>query len=189
MFPYVPICRVVAKPQRRAFANCRIKNSKTRLSRRVVPLQAKAVEALDRLPAAENPILFANARGGRIDFRIFGRRHWRPAQIAAGIEPIRGLYDLQSSPACARAGRCGRNDSRQAETSEDCRVQACGPADSRPRQRDHQKAECPVDRRDGIADANTTALLKHRLRGLGAPSRAQKRARGFKPSYLRRSSA
>jgi hypothetical protein len=24
-----------------------------------------------------------------------GRRHWRPAQIAAGIEPIRGLYDLR----------------------------------------------------------------------------------------------
>ena len=24
-----------------------------------------------------------------IDFRVFGRRHWRPAQIAAGIEPIR----------------------------------------------------------------------------------------------------
>jgi integrase len=72
---------------RRAFANGRIKNTKTRLSTRTVPLQAKAVEALDRLPASVNPILFPNARGGRIDFRVFGRRHWRPAQIAAGIEP------------------------------------------------------------------------------------------------------
>ena len=80
---------------RRAFANGRIKNTKTRLSTRAVPLQAKAVKALDRLPASVNPILFPNARGGRIDFRVFGRRHWRPAQIAAGVEPIRGLYDLR----------------------------------------------------------------------------------------------
>jgi integrase len=80
---------------RRAFANGRIKHTKTRLSTRAVPLQAKAVEALDRLPASVNPILFPNARGGRIDFRVFGRRHWRPAQIAAGVEPIRGLYDMR----------------------------------------------------------------------------------------------
>ena len=80
---------------RRAFANGRIKDTKTRLSTRAVPMQAKAVEALDRLPASANPILFPNARGGRIDFRIFGRKHWRPAQVAADIEPIRGLYDLR----------------------------------------------------------------------------------------------
>ena len=55
---------------RRAFANGRIKNTKTRLSTRAVPLQAKAVEALDRLPASVNPILFPNAGGGRIDFRV-----------------------------------------------------------------------------------------------------------------------
>jgi hypothetical protein len=91
---------------RRAFANGRIKNTKIRLSTRAVPLQAKAVEALDRLPASVNPILFPNARGGRIDFRVFGRRHWRPAQIAAGIEPIRGLYDLRHTYAtfALRAG-------------------------------------------------------------------------------------
>jgi integrase len=91
---------------RRAFANGRIKNTKTRLSTRAVPLQAKAVEALDRLPASANPILFPNARDGRIDFRVFGRRHWRPAQIAAGIDPIRGLYDLRHTYAtfALRAG-------------------------------------------------------------------------------------
>ena len=91
---------------RRAYANGRIKNTKTRLSTRAVPLQAKAVEALDRLPASVNPILFPNARGGRIDFRIFGRRHWRPAQIAAGVEPIRGLYDMRHTYAtfALRAG-------------------------------------------------------------------------------------
>src|SRR6266496_4935319 len=91
---------------RRAFANGRIKNTKTRLSTRAVPLQAKAFEALDRLPASVNPILFPNARGGRIDFRVFGRRHWRPAQIAADVEPIRGLYDLRHTYAtfALRAG-------------------------------------------------------------------------------------
>jgi integrase len=90
---------------RRGFANGRIKNTKTRLSTRAVPLQAKAVEALDRLPASVNPILFQNARGCRIDFRVFGRRHWRPAQIADGIEPIRGLYDLRHTYATFRAPR------------------------------------------------------------------------------------
>ena len=78
---------------RRAFANGRLKNTKTRLSTRAVPLQAIALEALDRLPASENPILFPNSRGGHIDFRSFGRRHWKPAQVAAGIEPLRHLYD------------------------------------------------------------------------------------------------
>jgi Phage integrase family len=80
---------------RRAYANGRLKHTKTRLSTRAVPLQAKALEALDRLPASDNPILFSNVRGGRIDFRIFGRKHWRPAQSKAGIDPVRGLYDLR----------------------------------------------------------------------------------------------
>ena len=91
---------------RRAYANGLLKHTKTRLSNRAVPLQAKALEALDRLPASDNPILFPNARGGRIDFRIFGRKHWRPAQIKAGIEPVRGLYDLRHTYAtfALRAG-------------------------------------------------------------------------------------
>ncbi len=91
---------------RRAYANGRLKHTKTRLSTRAVPLQAKAIDALDRLPVSDNPILFPNARGGRIDFRIFGRKHWRKAQTAAGIEPLRGLYDLRHTYAtfALRAG-------------------------------------------------------------------------------------
>jgi len=91
---------------RRAYANGRLKHTKTRLSTRVVPLQAIALEALDRLPPSENPILFPNSRGGRIDFRNFGRRHWKPAQTAAGIEPLRHLYDLRHTYAtfALRAG-------------------------------------------------------------------------------------
>ena len=71
-----------------------------------MPLQAKAFEALDRLPRSESEILFSNARGGRIDFRSFGRRHWKPAQRAAGTEPLRDLYDLRHTYAtfALRAG-------------------------------------------------------------------------------------
>ena len=91
---------------RRAYANGRLKSTKTRLSNRAVPLQAKALEALDRLPLSESEILFPNARGGRIDFRSFGRRHWKPAQKAAAIEPSRDLYDLRHTYAtfALRAG-------------------------------------------------------------------------------------
>jgi integrase len=59
------------------------------------------------LPASDNPILFpADMRGRRIDFRIFGRKHCWPAQIKAGIDPIRGLYDLRHTYAtfALRAG-------------------------------------------------------------------------------------
>jgi len=91
---------------RRAFANGRLKHTKTRLSTRAVPLQAIALDALDRLPPSENPILFPNSRGGHIDFRSFGRRHWKPAQTTAGIEPLRHLYDLRHTYAtfALRAG-------------------------------------------------------------------------------------
>jgi integrase len=91
---------------RRAYANGRLKHTKTPLSTRAVPLQAIALEALDRLPRSENPILFPNSRGGRIDFRSFGRRHWKPAQMKAGIEPLRHLYDLRHTYAtfALRAG-------------------------------------------------------------------------------------
>jgi len=91
---------------RRAYANGRLKHTKTRLSTRAVPLQLIALEALDRLPDSENPILFANSRGGRIDFRSFGRRHWKPAQTAVGIQPLRHLYGLRHTYAtfALRAG-------------------------------------------------------------------------------------
>src|SRR5712691_6710434 len=91
---------------RRAYANGRLKHTKTRLSNRAVPLQAKALAALDRLTRSENPILFPNMRGGRIDFRSFGRHHWKPAQTIVGIQPLRHLYDLRHTYAtfALRAG-------------------------------------------------------------------------------------
>jgi integrase len=92
---------------RRAYANGRVKHPKTRLSRRAVPLQAIALDALDRLqPCAESPLLFPNARGGYLDFRNFNRRQWKPVQKSVGIEPPRGLYDLRHTYAtfALRAG-------------------------------------------------------------------------------------
>jgi integrase len=91
---------------RRAYANGRLKHTKTRLSNRAVPLQAIALDALDRLAPSENPILFPNSRGGRIDFRSFGRRHWKPVQTTVGIQPLRHLYDLRHTYAtfALRAG-------------------------------------------------------------------------------------
>jgi len=87
---------------RRAFANGRIKQTKTRLSTRAVPLQAKAVEALDRLPASVNPILFPNARGGRIDFRVFGR----PTSPATAANTLsRSWTRLRSSGPWTLGGR------------------------------------------------------------------------------------
>jgi integrase len=92
---------------RRAYANGRVKQTKTRLSRRAVPLQAIALEALDRLqPRGQSPLLFPNARGGYLDFRNFNRRQWKPVQRAVGIEPLRDLYDLRHTYAtfALRAG-------------------------------------------------------------------------------------
>ena len=64
---------------RRAYANGRVKQTKTRLSRRAVPLQAIAFEALDQLRSGQDgPLLFPNSRGGYLDFRNFNRRHWKP---------------------------------------------------------------------------------------------------------------
>jgi hypothetical protein len=77
-----------------------------RLRQRAAQAHQDTTEALDRLPHSENEILFPNARGGRIDCRSFGRRHWKPAQRAAGIQPLRGLYDLRHTYAtfALRAG-------------------------------------------------------------------------------------
>jgi integrase len=92
---------------RRAYANGRVKQTKTRLSRRAVPLQATALEALDQFrPWRDSPLLFPNSRGGYLDFRNFNRRHWKPVQKTLGIEPLRDLFDLRHTYAtfALRAG-------------------------------------------------------------------------------------
>jgi integrase len=56
----------------------------------------RALEALERLPARPNTrLLFPAPRGGYLDLHNFRRRVWKPAQRAAGIEPMRRPYDLR----------------------------------------------------------------------------------------------
>jgi integrase len=91
---------------RRAYANGRLKNTKTRRSTRAVPLQAIALQALDRLPRSGSQLLFPSPRGGHVELHNFRGRHWRPAQLAAGIEPLRRPYGLRHTYAtfALRAG-------------------------------------------------------------------------------------
>jgi integrase len=80
----------------RAFSKGRLTGPKTEASRRAVPLQAKALAALDQLPQLDpNDLLFPAERGGYIDLHNFRNRDWKPAQIAAGVEPFRRIYDLR----------------------------------------------------------------------------------------------
>jgi integrase len=69
---------------------------KTETSRRAVPLQTIAVEAIERqLSSGQSSLVFAAERGGYLDLHNFRNREWKPAQIAAGIEPLRRIYDLR----------------------------------------------------------------------------------------------
>jgi integrase len=82
---------------RRTFRNGRIKAPKTKASLRAVPLQAIALAALDELPRHDPacPLLFPSTNGGYFDLHNFRNRSWRPAQKAAGITPLRRVYDLR----------------------------------------------------------------------------------------------
>jgi integrase len=91
---------------RRQLVRGHLKYTKTRRSVRAVPLQAAALEALAQLPRSDGRLLFAARRGGYIDLHNFHARHWRPAQVAAGIDPVRRPYDLRHTYAtfALRAG-------------------------------------------------------------------------------------
>jgi integrase len=92
---------------RRQLVRGRVKQTKTRRSIRSVPLQSAAFEAIDQLPTSGSRLLFPAAHGGgHIDLHNFRPRHWRPAQTALGIDPIRRPYDLRHTYAtfALRAG-------------------------------------------------------------------------------------
>ena len=81
---------------RRAFTKGRLKCTKTEASRRAMPLQAIALDAIERQPPSRrNPLLFPGERGGYLDLHNFRDHRWKPAQRAAGIEPLRRIYDLR----------------------------------------------------------------------------------------------
>jgi integrase len=80
---------------RRSFTRGELKIPKTESSTRAVPLQARALDALDRITMNGSPLLFPGERGGYLDVHHFRPHQWRPAQKAAGITPIRRVYDLR----------------------------------------------------------------------------------------------
>jgi len=74
-------------------------------ARRAAPVEALA--ALDELPLEPtgSPLLFPAERGGYLDLHNFRNRSWKPAQLAAEIEPFRRIYDLRHTFATfVRAG-------------------------------------------------------------------------------------
>ena len=73
-----------------------MKCTKTEGSVRAVPLQAVALQALESLPAGVGTdLLFPSVRGGYFDLHNFRARGWKSAQLAAGIKPLRRIYDLR----------------------------------------------------------------------------------------------
>ena len=81
---------------RRTLRNGRVKTPKTKASVRAVPLQAIALAAIDELLLDPRcPLLFPSVRGGHPDLHNFRNRNWKPAQRAAGIAPLRRVYDLR----------------------------------------------------------------------------------------------
>ncbi len=81
---------------RRAFSKGRLKCTKTESSVRAVPLQAIALAAVEPLQSgAANALLFPAVNGGYLDLHNLRNRNWKPAQIGAGIEPFRRIYDLR----------------------------------------------------------------------------------------------
>ena len=45
--------------------------------------------------SSDSPLLFPGERGGYLDIHNFRPHQWRPAQKAAGIKPLRRVYDLR----------------------------------------------------------------------------------------------
>ena len=81
---------------RRSFTRGQLKILKTEASTRAVPLQARALDALDRIKDGNgSPLLFPGERGSYLDIHHFRPFQWRPAQKAAGIAPLRRVYDLR----------------------------------------------------------------------------------------------
>ncbi len=80
----------------RSFTKGRLKCPKTEASRRAVPLQTIALEAVEQQsPIGQNKLVFPAQRGGYLDLHNFRNREWKPAQVSAGIEPLRRIYDLR----------------------------------------------------------------------------------------------
>ena len=82
---------------RRAYRATRVKTTKTDHPH-TVPLQRAALDALDQIRSGRRDptsLLFPAPGGGYLDLHNWRPRHWRPAQVAAEISPVRRVYDLR----------------------------------------------------------------------------------------------
>src|ERR671931_9505 len=81
---------------RRSFTRGELKFPKTEASVRAVPLQTRALDALDRVRDGNgSSLVFPGERGGYLDIHHFRPYQWRPAQKTVGIDPVRRVYDLR----------------------------------------------------------------------------------------------
>jgi integrase len=69
---------------------------KTERRRRDIPLTARAIAAIDSVPARiDTPLLFPSRSGGYIDLDNWRRREWRPALEAAGLPANLSPYTMR----------------------------------------------------------------------------------------------
>jgi integrase len=139
-----------------------------------VPLQTIAPEALEQQRSGwQGALAFPAERGGYLDRHNFRNRELKPAQIAAGIEPLRRIYDLRHTFAtfALRAGIATFDLSRYAGASltmidrhfghlaRDGREHAIPPA-----RRVQRRTMSTVDARGRCVDAETRSRRQSRQR-------------------------
>jgi len=81
---------------RRSFTKRELKHPKTEASMRAVPLQARALDALERIEDGNgSPRSFPASEAATPTSHHFRPFQWRPAQEAVEISPLRRVYDLR----------------------------------------------------------------------------------------------
>jgi integrase len=101
---------------RRQLVRGQVRPTKTPRSMRPVPLQSVALEALERLPESESPLLFPSPRGGYFD------RHYRHL-ARDGREHAVALFDAFAKETAAWTPGGRRNGHRKPARAKDARIE------------------------------------------------------------------